>query len=104
MGRVCISKVKGHAEEDLVRRGQVRELDRDGKNRADDAGDFGRRRVGPHVTDARRNLSGVCGRWYSVVKVLHRLFIAISRAVVNDDGSAGTALRLLVFRGSSQET
>ena len=25
---------------------------------------FGRRRVSPAVIDARRNLSGVCGRWY----------------------------------------
>ena len=41
------SKVNGHADEDLVRQGQVREPDRDGNNRGDDAADFGRRRVGP---------------------------------------------------------
>ena len=39
--------------------------------------------------DARRNLSGVCSRWYPVVLDLHRFFIAISRAVVNHDGFAG---------------
>ena len=88
---VCISKVKGHAEEELVRQGQVRELDRDGNNRADQAADFGRRSVWPDVIDARRNLSGVCGRWYPVVGELHRFFIAVSRAVVNTDGSPGIA-------------
>ena len=31
-GTVCISKVKGHADESLVRCGQVRALDRDGNN------------------------------------------------------------------------
>ena len=38
---VCISKVKGHADEDLVRQGQVRELDRDRNHRADGAAVFG---------------------------------------------------------------
>ena len=47
---VRITKVKGHADEGLVLDGRVRELDRR------------RRRVGPAVIDARRNLSGVCGR------------------------------------------
>ena len=94
---VCISKVKGHAEEELVRQGQVRELDRDGNNRADQAADFGRRSVWPDVIDARRNLSGVCGRWYPVVGELHRFFIAVSRAVVNTDGSPGIAPNPLVW-------
>ena len=40
--------------------------------------------------DARRNLSGVCRRWYPVVMELHR-FSLIFRAVVNHDDSAGTA-------------
>ena len=43
-------------------------------------------RVGCAVVDARRNLSGICGRWYPVLLDLHRFFIAISRAVVNHDG------------------
>ena len=58
---------------------------------ADEAADFGRRRVSDAVIDARRNLSGVCGRWYPVILDLHRFFIAISRAVVNHDGRDGTA-------------
>ena len=81
-----ISKGKGHADG-----GQVREVDRLGSNAADEAADFGRRRVGNAVIDARRNLSGVCNRWYPVLLDLHRFFIAISRAVVNHDGGIGTA-------------
>ena len=86
-----ITKVKGHADEGMVLDGWVREVDRLGNDAADEAADFGRRRVGPAVIDARRNLSGVCGRWYSVLLDLHRFFIAISRAVVNHDGRDGTA-------------
>ena len=94
---VCISEVKGHADESLVRSGQVRALDRYGYFRADEAADFGRRRVWPEVADARRILSGVCRRWYLVVQVLHRFFIAISRAVVNCDDSSGLAPHPLVW-------
>ena len=42
---VRTSKVKGHADEALVRAGCVRDLDRLGNNGADEAADFGRRRV-----------------------------------------------------------
>ena len=75
----------------MVLDGPVREVDRLGNDAADEAADFGRRRVGNAVIDARRNLSGVCGRWYPVILDLHRFFIAISRAVVNHDGHEGTA-------------
>ena len=64
---VRVSKVKGHADEAMVRSGQVREADRFGNCAADEAADFGRRRVGNLVVDARRNLSGVCNRWYPVI-------------------------------------
>ena len=53
--------------------------------------------MSPAVIDARRNLSGVCGRWYPVILDLHRFFIAISRAVVNHDGLGGTAPHPLVW-------
>ena len=96
-GTVCISKVKGHADEDLVRSGQVRALDRYGNSCADEAADFGRRRVWPDVADARRNLSGVCRLWYLVVLLLHRFFFAMSRAVVNCDDSSGLAHHPLVW-------
>ena len=80
---IRISKVKGHAVDGMVREGGVRELDRLGNNAADEAADSGRRRVEFLVIDARRNFAGVCGRWYQVILVLHRFFIAIFRAVVN---------------------
>ena len=81
----------------MVLNGRVREVDRLGNNAADVAADFGRRRVGNIVIDARRNLSGVCGRWYPVILDFHRFFIAISRAVVNHDGREGTAPDPLVW-------
>ena len=89
---VCVSKgQKGHADDGMILHGQVRREDKLGNDAADEAADFGRRRVSPVVIDARRNLSGVCGRWYPVILDLHRFFIAIFRAVVNHDGLGGTA-------------
>ena len=66
----------------MVQAGGVRELDRLGNDGADEAADFGRRRVHWGVVDARRNCAGVCSRWRPVVLILHRFFIGISRAVV----------------------
>ena len=71
---VRLSKVKEHADESMVREGGVRELDRTGNNAADEAADFGRRRLDFALIDARRNFAGVCGRWYPVVLELHRFF------------------------------
>ena len=88
---VRISKVKGHADDGMIFHGQVRREDKLGNDAPDEAADFGRRRVSPAVIDARRNLSGVCGRWYPVILDLHRFFIAISRAVVNHDDLGGAA-------------
>ena len=77
-------RLQGHADEGMVLDGRVREVDRLGNNAADEAADFGRRRVGNAVIDARRNLSGVCGRWHPVIIVLHRfgLLVHIPRGVV----------------------
>ena len=94
---VRVSKVQGHADEDMVLHGRVRVEDKFGNDAADEAADFGRRRVSPAVIDARRNLSGVLGRWYPIVLDLHRFFIAIARAVVNHDGLGGTAPDPLVW-------
>ena len=94
---VRVSKVKGHADEDMVLHGRVRGEDKLGNDAADEAPDFGRRRVSPAVIDARRNLSGVRSRWYPVILDLHRFFIAISRAVVNHDGRDGAAPDPLVW-------
>ena len=99
---VRISKVKGHADEVMVLHGRVREDDRIGNNAADEAADFGRRRVGNAVIDARRNLSGVCGRWYPVVLDLHRIFIAVARAVVDHDGRSGAASDSLVWSAGAR--
>ena len=74
---VRISKVKGHANEDMVVDGRVRDLDLLGNRAADEAADFGRRRVPDHVVDARRNLVGVCNRWYPVVRHLHGFFLML---------------------------
>ena len=94
---VRIAKVNGHAGEGMVRGGGVRELDRLGNNAADEAAGFGRRRVEFPVIDARRNFAGVCGRWCPVILILHRFFIAISRAVVNHVDGDGTAPDPLVW-------
>ena len=66
---VRISKVKGHADEALFRagRGGAPDLDRLGNNGADEAADFGRRRVPWWIIDARRNYSEVCARWRPIV-------------------------------------
>ena len=94
---VCISKVKGHADDGMILHGQVRREDKLGNDAADEAADFGRRRVSPAVIDDRRNLSGVCGRWYPILLDLHRFLIAISRAVANHDDLGGTAPHPLVW-------
>ena len=69
--------------------------------RAGESADFGRRRVWLDVADARRNLSGVCRRWYLVVLILHRFFIAVSRTVVNCDDSSGLTPHPLVWSAPS---
>ena len=99
---VRITRVKGHADEGMVLDGRVRELDRLGNASADEAADFGRRRVDHSVIDARRNLSGVCGRWYPVILDLHRFFIAIARAVVNHDDRNGVAPDPLVWSAGAR--
>ena len=98
---VRIAKVRDHDDQGVALDGRVREFDRLGNNAADEAADFGRRRVSPAVIDARRNLSGGCGRWYPVTLVLHRFFIAISRAVVNHDGFGGTSPDPMVWSAGS---
>ena len=90
-GTTAISKVKGHADEGMVRGGRVRELDKIGNDMADRDADLGRRRVGAALVDDRRGISDACKRWYPIILDLHRFFIAISRAVVNDDGRGGLA-------------
>ena len=94
---VRVTKVERHADEEMVLVGQVRELDRLGNNAAGEAANFGRQRVDPAVVDARRNLSGVCRRWYLIILELHRSSIDTSRVVVNHDECEGTAPDPLVL-------
>ena len=82
---VKISEVKGHADDDMVAVGRVRVEDQVGNDLADRAADFGRRTV------------SACSSWYPVILDLHRFFIAIARAAVNEDGCAGVALHLTVW-------
>ena len=51
-----VSKVKGHADDDMVAVGRVRVEDRIGNDFADRAADFGRRRVSDLIIDVRRRL------------------------------------------------
>ena len=73
----------------MVWEGRVRELEVVGNDLADEAPDFGRRRVDVEVIDARRGCVCACMTWYLVVRDLHRFFVAVSRATVNDDGEEG---------------
>ena len=90
----AVSKVKGHADEGMVAQGRVRDVDRIGNNEADEAADLGRKRVHHVVSDARRSLNRACTRWYPVVC---EFFIAIARAALNEDDSAGTSLHPVVW-------
>ena len=108
MDAVRVTKVKGHADAETVQVGQVRELDKLGNDAADEAADFGRRRVDHAVIDARRNLSGACERWYPIILDLRLFIVAVSRAMVYHDDLEGTArtpsLGLLVGLGTNDET
>ena len=81
----------------MVLDGWVREVDRLGNDAADEAADFGRRRLGNAVVDARRNLSGVCSHWYPFILDIQRFFIVVSPAVVDHDVRGGTAPDPLVW-------
>ena len=52
---VRVTKVKWHADAEMVQAGQVREWDRLGIDAAGEAADFGRRGVDHSAIDARRN-------------------------------------------------
>ena len=95
-----VSLVKGHADGDMVRRGQVCELDRIGNDVVDEAADFGRWRVHCSVIFMLGvGFSALCGRWYRVVRDLHHFFIAVSRAIVIDDCWDGTDIHMVVWAG-----
>ena len=49
------------------------------------------------VMDVRGRFVSACSYWYPVVLDLHRFFVAIARAAVNEDGCAGLALHPAVW-------
>ena len=100
-GNAAVTEVKVHADEGLVAQGRVREIDRIGNNEADAAADLGRKRVHCDVSHARRLVRRACSVWYPVVEKLHRFFIAIARAALNDDGVAGTTLHPVVWSAAA---
>ena len=64
---VRFSKVKGHADDDMVAVGRVRVEDKVGNDFADRAADFGRSRVSDLVVDVRRRFVSACSLWYSLL-------------------------------------
>ena len=86
-----VPKVKGHADDCTVRDGRVRALDKAGNDLADRAADFGRNRLPTGIIDARRLCTAAWRERYPIVFDLHQFFIAIARAVVNEDGHHGFA-------------
>ena len=86
-----VSKVKGHADESMVRDGRVRMLDKIGNDLADRAADFGRRRVPPTIIDSKRMVHSACTACDSLVPDSHRFFLAIATEAVNRDGRGGTS-------------
>ena len=73
-----ITKVKGHADEDMVAVGRaVRVEDRVGNDLADRAADFGRRRVPGPVIDVRWRFLSACSTLYPIVLDLHRFSLPL---------------------------
>ena len=91
-----ISKVKGHADDEMVAVGRVGVEDKVGNDFADRVADLGRRRVSDLVMDVCGRFVSACSFWYLVILELHRFFIAIARAAVND-GCAVAALHPTVW-------
>ena len=96
-GAVRVTKVKGHAEDD-VQHGRVGSTDQQGDVEADIAADLGRRHQSEILINARR-----CFRLVVLVMTdLHRFMIAIARVSVNHDGKGGTAPDPLVWDQGSR--
>ena len=54
------------------------------------------------MAEARTCFAAIGRNWYPVIRDLHRYFIAISRAVVNDDGKGGNAPDPMVWCAGSE--
>ena len=98
---VLISKIKGHADDEMVRTGRVRAMDKFGNDSTDIAADFGRRRLPAEGINARKSFLAACDVWYPLIFDLHRYFIAIARKAVNEDGHGG--IKLFGIWGGNQK-
>ena len=58
-----------------------------------------KRRVSVLVMDVRRRFVSAFSLWYPVLLELHRFFVAIARAAVNEDGCTGVPLHPTVWSG-----
>ena len=96
-GLLRLLRLKGHADDDMIAVGRVRVEDRVLIILLTRVADFGRRRVSDLVMDVRRRFLSACSSWYLIVMELHRFFVAIARAAVNEDGCAGVALHPTVW-------
>ena len=95
LGTVKATKVKAHADDEMVRLVVVRALDKDGNDRADAAANRGgRRRV---VLDVRRLVTQSSHLWCPTVFELHRISFGVGRTVVDDDGRGGIAINPVVW-------
>ena len=80
---IRITKVKGHADDDLVRVGA-------------EQGDSG-----AHMRDARRVLSKACHYWYPLKHEFLRFF-SVAHIAVTNNGMGGTAVRLISVKLTGQ--
>ena len=82
---VKVTHIKGHATEQMVQDGSVRDNDRLGNITVDVTANFGRLRQRVHVIDARRQLGIARDDWYPRMLLLHRswlLFFALRLTVM----------------------
>ena len=80
------ARSKGNATEDTVRRAQVIKEDKEGERRADASADNGGLCQYELVSHAGHTCVAACNRWFQICFESHRFIIAISGAVLNEDG------------------
>ena len=81
----------------MVADGRVHKEDKDGKDAADIAADFGRLRQPAVVIDARQNLLRVKGERCPRTSTLHRFMVAMSRETLRHGGQCGSAMDPMGF-------
>ena len=71
------SRVERNTDDEMVRLGTVKQVDKDGGDRIDGAADQGGRRAGAHIMDVRRMCSQTRHFWYLVLNHLHGFFSSL---------------------------